>query len=315
MGRSRQSRANRPGAVRRWWVGLEPKRRRRIGGRVLGMLVVAAMLGGSAYGLTRLKAHVYELPEYQAQTVEVRLLDRPSWLSERWVESMLWPLTHGDPPHPLDDNVAERVVGVIEESGWVRRVVRAERFSGGRVDVRCEYRMPLAVVQQGTRFFLVDEEGVRLPGEYDAPGEFLMIQGVTGDVPEPGVAWAGKDLDAGIKLALLLRGEPFARQVGAISVHNYGGRERAAEAHLKLQTLPDAQGPGRSGTILWGSCPGEEIEEPTAADKVRVLRANYSQCGRIDAGAPWIDVSILRGTYSRPAGGGSVEMADARGRG
>jgi len=269
-------------------------------GRFRGLLHFAAALvivTGVMLGLGALEEHVCALPEYDLP-VTVTLLDQPAWLDQEQVGEMLAGLPQ---IRFLDDDAARIVADRVSQSGWVARVKRVERLRGGRLEVSCDYRQPMAVVQRGASFHLVDARGVCLPGVYAGPGDFLIIQGVRADAPAAGQGWDAADLAAGLRLARLILPEPFAGQIGAISVHNYGGRESAGEAHLALLTRPDAYH-GGWGRVLWGSGPGEEIEEPTAGEKIRLLRANYQQCGRIDAGAPWIDVSISPGEYRKPAG-------------
>ena len=268
---------------------------------LLHLAGAVAAVAGIMFGLGTLRERVYALPEFDLP-VTLKLVNTPSWLNDAQLREMLSGL---EPMRFLDAQVTQEVAAHVERSGWVEHVVRAERCRGGVIKVQCEFRRPLAVVQQGGQFILVDERGIRLPGIYSDPGEFVIVQGVGEAAPAVGELWEGADLEAGLRLVKLLVGEPFYGQVGAVSVHNYGGREAAKEAHLALLTRPDGR-TGHWGRVLWGSGPGEEIEEPTASEKIRLLRANYQQCGRIDAGAPWIDVSVSPGEYRKPADGQSA---------
>ena len=271
---------------------------------LLHLVAALVIVAGLVFGLGALQDHVYGLPEYDLPAT-VTLLDKPAWLDRGRVDEMLSGLPE---LRFLDEEAAEVVADHLAQSGWVARVKRVEMHSGGQVAASCDFRRPVAVVQQGSCFHLVDAQGVRLPGVYAGAGESLIIQGVRPAAPRVGRSWHAPDLAAGLRLAGLILPEPFAGQVAAISVHNYGGRESAGEAHLALLTRPQG-GHAGWGRILWGSGPGEEIEEPTADDKIRLLRANYQQCGRIDAGAPWIDVSIRPGEYRKPAGGPPEQSA------
>lgn len=270
---------------------------------IANIVILGALVAGGYLGLGRLDAHVRSLPEYQSP-VRVELANRPDWMREHHVREILAGPTGLEflaGLEFLDDRTVERVASHTAQSGWVARVVRAEKLDGGVVRVECEFREPIAVVQRGSRFYLVDAEGLRLPGTYSDPGGYLIVQGVGQSAPPPGRSWNSDDLQAGLRLAELVLNEPFADQIGSIQVHNYAGRRDPAGAHLALLTRP-ADGRSGWGRVLWGSGPGEEIEEPTADEKIRLLRANYMQCGRIDAGAPWIDVSIRPGEYRRPIG-------------
>lgn len=264
---------------------------------IANVAVFGALVAGGYLVLGRLDAYVRSFPEYQSP-VRVELANRPDWMREHHVREILAGLAILE---FLDDRTVERVASHTTESGWVARVLRAEKLDGGVVRVECEFREPIAVVQRGSSFYLVDAEGLRLPGTYSDPGGYLIVQGVGQSAPPPGQPWNSDDLKAGLRLAQLVMNEPFADQIGSIQVHNYAGRRDPAGVHLALLTRPNDDRSGW-GRVLWGSGPGDEIEEPTADEKIRLLRANYMQCGRIDAGAPWIDVSIQPGEYRRPIG-------------
>jgi hypothetical protein len=177
----------------------------------------------------------------------------------------------------------------------VQRVDQVLRLPDGRIEVRCRYRTPFALVQSGGGFVLVDGEGVRLPGQYPYSPSLPLVQGVAAPAPDQGQLWDAPDLAAGLKILTRLAGEPYADQVTAVLVHNHGGRRSPRSAHVELAT--DRAG----GRIIWGSGPGEEIEENTAAQKMAILQRNYELHGRIDAGLPVIDISTFPDRFTTPS--------------
>jgi len=54
------------------------------------------------------------------------------------------------------------------------------------------------------------------------------------------------------------------------------------------------------GTIIWGSAPGQELEENTAAQKLAILRSNYARSGRLDSQYRVIDVSVFPDRFIVP---------------
>lgn len=68
-------------------------------------------------------------------------------------------------------------------------------------------------------------------------------------------------------------------------VHNYGGRENSRESHIQLATdLPGSR-------IRWGRAPGCEVGiEPSAGEKIALLRGLYRRYQRIDMGRSYVDV-------------------------
>lgn len=182
----------------------------------------------------------------------------------------------------------------LDRSPWVQRVERVSTAEPGVIVARCTYRQPLALVQQQEYFFMVDEYGIRLPGQYGYQPGWLLIQGVEQGLPEAGQAWLGEDIAAGVRLVKLLLSKPYREQVVAVLLHNYGGRRDPAKCHVELVTDRDAS------RILWGSAPGEELEENTTAQKLNILSGNYREHGRIDAYHPKIDISVFPDRFVIP---------------
>ncbi|UCF32609.1 MAG: hypothetical protein JSV78_09780, partial [Phycisphaerales bacterium] len=193
-----------------------------------------------------------------------------------------------------DDRLCREMAALAGTVGWVRDVVAVRRTHDARFEVKCTYRLPFALVQQAGEFILVDREGVRLPGTYLYDERMTLVQGVEGDIPEFGEAWEGEDLRAALQLIAIIEREPFANQVLAVLVGNYGGRCDKRKAHIELAT--DRAG----GRIRWGSAPGEEIEENSVEQKLAILRANYQRSGRIDENHPVIDISTYPSRYTVP---------------
>lgn len=280
--------------------------RERLGARLprgrawLAAAAAAAAIAVGAWGLARLEAHVASSAMFSGP-VTVHLINAPPWLSEAALEDLrsVGRLVEG--PRWLETSALRDVRDALLGSGWIAGVDRVVRRSGGVLEVACRYRQPAALVACDGRLYLVDADGRRLPGTYAASDGWTVIQGVRTPPPPVAQPWNDPALTAALNLWRLLSREPFAHQVAAINVENYGGRVDREAHHIRLQTRVDETG-ALGGLILWGSAPGEETEEPTAADKVRVLRANYQRHGRIDAGARWIDLaSALAGTYLRPS--------------
>ncbi len=194
-----------------------------------------------------------------------------------------------------DDSLCQRVWAQLDRSPWVQSVERVSTAQPGVIVARCTYSHPIALVQQREYFFMVDEYGIRLPGQYNYQPGWPLIQGVEQDVPAAGQPWPGEDIAAGVRLAQLILKEPYREQVVAILLHNYGGRRDPAKCHVELVT-------DRNGSrILWGSAPDEELDENTAAQKLDLLYGNYRQHGRIDAHHPRIDISVFPDRFVIPA--------------
>jgi hypothetical protein len=272
-----------------WYESLDPQTKRRAwrwSGTAVALVVIAA---GASVGMARLDQHVHQQDRFSGPP-EIVLVDVPAEL-EPIIREGVDPLTDG---RWIDPDLCVRVADQLLRIAWVRKVNSIRRIPPGRIEVRCAYRTPAAMVQVGGEFVLIDAERVRLPGRYPYSPALPLIQGVAAPPPAPGVYWRAADLAAAMAVATRLEPEPFANQVTAIRVHNYKGRENAQAAHIELATDRAA------GRIIWGSAPGEEIEENSATQKLAIMRRNYEQYGRIDAGHTVIDISTFPDRFTTP---------------
>ncbi|MCP4247381.1 MAG: hypothetical protein GY778_10075 [bacterium] len=285
-----KARSRKPAADKANW--LDDAGRRRALWFSAKVLLLALITGGTGVGLTRLERHVHAQTRF-ATAPEIVLIDAPAGIGEI-VEAQLEPLTRG---RWIDADLCPQIAERLSRIVWVRRVERVRRSASGCIEVHCDYRLPAALVQDGGEFVLVDDEQIRLPGRYPYSESWPLIQGVAGAPPPAGQPWTVPDLAAGLRVAAQVALEPFADQVSAVRVHNYDGRLDAHEAHLELAT--DRAG----GRIIWGSAPGEEVEENSAAQKLAILRRNHELYGRIDAGRQVIDISTFPDRFTTPLNG------------
>jgi len=275
-----------------WYGSLDADRKRRLltaSVRVLaGGLAVAAVV----VGMWHLERRVHGQARF-AFPPEIVLVDAPEGLDEiirgqiALVSDRAW----------IEADLCERIARVLDGIVWVRQVERVRRLPSGRVEVRCRYRTPVAMVQDGREFVLLDAERVRLPGRYPYSPGWILLQGVQTPAPAAGQRWDAPDLVAAMEIAVRLADEPFAEQLTAVRVHNFGGRADALAAHVELAT--DRAG----GRIIWGSALGREVEENAPEQKVALLRRNHELYGRVDAGRVVIDVSTFPDRFTTPAGG------------
>jgi hypothetical protein len=158
-----------------------------------------------------------------------------------------------------------RVHSVTKELGENPRI--------GVVNVHCEFRRPVARIMRRTdvaviaqNIVYVDGDGVVLPtqqtpryetfvkGEHGARRRityvdkeespplstvrrihYPFIQGVRVEPPRVGQVWRGEDMAAGLRLVMLISDKPYANQITAVDVRNYGGRISSHEPHLRMR--------------------------------------------------------------------------------
>lgn len=269
-------------------------RGRKVALGLAGMAISLALIGGGFVGLQRLDAHVDRL----------LLLDRPDPVVE-FVDlpKELYSLANFDLQKSLfdvigrewtDDRLCSEIASRVADVGWVGKVHHVRRTGGGRFDISCRYRQPAAIVlHQGTGY-LVDADGIRLPGKYVQHPSWRTVFGVQSEPPPPGQKWEGDDLRNGLAVLTTVQLEPFAPQIIGVAVENHVGRRDPRMGHIELVT----DRPG--GRIRWGSAPGMELEENGAGQKLALLRKNYLDTGRADAGHVVIDVSVFPDRFTIP---------------
>jgi len=262
---------------------------------VVGWVYVEGAL--TAYASAR---HADEVTE---QTVV--LDDRPAWMSDAVADRLAAVVGDRVGADPLDIAALRTAVGALSADPWVRQVGQVRRGADGLVHVEAEYREPVAVARAGDMYVLLDREAVRLPGLYERHQVQLLglpeVTGVAAGAPRVGEAWRGDDLAAGIELALLVRAQPYGKQIEALDV---AGRDERGRLSLVLLA-------GRR-EIVWGLPVGHGMPIEPADDATKLARlARLAQDPGGLAGDP--RVAELNAVGGIRLHRGSLENAAARG--
>ncbi|MHC4606591.1 MAG: cell division protein FtsQ/DivIB [Planctomycetota bacterium] len=170
--------------------------------------------------------------------------------------------------------MVRRIGEALESNPWIRRVKSVERVYPDKVRVRFEYRTPSLAVRTAKGFILVDEELVRLPGQYpDTPDDmkFPEIVGVPGAPPKAGRVWTISAMRAGREMAEICASWPTLRalEIRSVDVSNEWG-------NILLQT-------GNGCAIHWGRAPGSAGRgEPTVEQKIAILHRVLDEHPNLD---------------------------------
>lgn len=131
--------------------------------------------------------------------------------------------------------------------------------AGGSIEVQIKLRIPVAVVEAGGTYTLVDREGVRMGPDFEAsrlPG--LGVPAIVGGdprrprrVPQPGFCWEDRDVREGLEVAKVLFDAKIAEQfpdapVERIDITNVGERAQPGECEIYLTAGKLRLGWGRS---------------------------------------------------------------------
>lgn len=232
---------------------------------------------------------------------QVAFVNAPAWISpllmgELQTQAAAW--LSGD---PLDGRSLRKTMLSLSHNPWVTRVDRVSRGASGKVEVWASFREPVAIVEGLDGYHLVDAGAVRLPGLYVRSQlsrlGLPVIVGTAGAPRGEGEVWPGGDLRAGLDLALLMRGEPYANQVREIDVSR---RDSLGRMRLVMHTTT-------GGAVNWGLPPGQERPvEPDAQTKKNWLANVYLQRGAIDAGGKIVDVYGAAVFVRQPAAPGGT---------
>lgn len=253
----------------------DPKRTLK-GAQALGAvagIIAAALLWH--HGKAALERHAARYLPAEITADHVELADPPAWMSDarrRRVRGVVARYVSAD---PFDGRSLSIAAEALEADPVVREVRGLRRLSDGRVRVEALYREPLALVESSEGYYVVDRRGVVLPGvfrrEHLSKVDLPVIVGVTTRPPSrPGGTWTGSGVEAGLRMAAVLRGESFADEVEAIDV----SRRRGSYTVIDLLTA--------DGPVRWGRPPGQAgVVEPKDEVKLKRLRKLARQAGSI----------------------------------
>ena len=252
---------------------------------------------------------------------KVVLMNRPAWMSDLLYEEIVRAAKPAGAHSSFDHQMLVDIDRILRASPWIREVRQIRRTyenaPGDTIEIDCDYRAPVAMVQAGQSFWLVDGEGVKLPSQFnssqldrvvrgaDKKINIRIITGVAHPPVSPGKKWPGDDLAAGLDMVKLLYGLPQAEEIVTVDVNNFNGREKAKEAQIRLGTTHEVlvDGTLQQTFIKWGRPVNGGIDffvEIPTQQKLEVLKEIIAETGRVDANQPWVDIRFDKPTFPTP---------------
>ncbi len=310
--KTKPSKRNKPLESERWAIV-----RRILGHGLLAAVLISAFVAGFVH----LRRYVETRIVFATEPPTVVLKNRPVWMSD-YVAARIAATARPVGTHSsLDPQLLRDADAALRHNPWIAQVNQVRRVYGQKpgdtLEIDCDYRAPVALVQWGSDFWLVDRQGYKLPAQYcddELPRvvfgksgrlELRIISGVRLPPPQhAGESWPGDDLRAGIQLIEHLYGLAFTEEIQRVDVSNFAGRINPREAQLVLATRYPS-------LIKWGEpwSAGEGFHvEIGPEQKLARLEQVWKEYARVDAGQPWIDVRFDRVVIP------SVEPARADGR-
>jgi hypothetical protein len=227
------------------------------------------VLGGLAYGGYELKKWVRSQDEFRVK--KVSMTDAPDWLPPSVKNQLEEIPSLKEGVSILEPDLLSQMKANYMRSGWVKEVESVRKSFPDTVKCRLQLRRPCGAVLSRSYYYLVDFEGVRLPGAYQKwpSGGFdgPMITGTRGPVPSVGKTWRDESLHAAVAVLKELSASGVGKklQIKSIDVSNLGGKVNRGESDIVLRTVEGTE-------IWWGRRPGsKQMGERPAAAKVAEL--------------------------------------------
>lgn len=255
---------------------------RGAGGTISFVAICACILltiGFMAFGMPRLRQYLDQKSFVEARNITVTFVNPPAWLDRTLAADMQRMVANavgdGSALDPARLTVAH---DALVESGWFKSIDQVRLEGNGGFIVEARFRMPFALVVHGGREHLIDDEGCRLPAEWNlgerpaSPHWITIVHAESTPPGQPGAPWSGRDLAAAIEFIKLTWNRPWQKQIAAVDL------ERFAGDGLVVMT-------GSGGYVLWGAAPSvASSAEPPAQAKLKNLDHLFATTGFIDNG-------------------------------
>lgn len=263
--------------------------------RLLGGITAALLAGTVAYMLW---GYLIHRPEFLVHPATFRL-DTPAWTSPELAEQIRTVEGLSRSYSIFERGLTKKIARIYESSPWVRKVHQIKREFPNKISMRLELRRPAAAIRKGQRYYLVDEDAVRLPRDYYLwphpaikPQPPMLLQDRLTELPNPGERWQDRGVRAGVLLGKYLaeHGMLGKLKITTIDATNVGRRRRGGDSCLVLLTEGHTK-------ILWGCSPlcnqpRELTDQQKLASLVTVAEAEKYDFSKLE----YIDVR-----WERPA--------------
>lgn len=262
--------------------------------KILKVSVAACVLAGAVIGLLFLDRYVKETTPAQKGTIELELLDVPSWVNNQLKEDIIAVVRGYGNELKLDENAALSVQHKIEKTFvWLDEVTVRTTHDGLRIEGR--WRKPIALIKWGLNKYYVDAEKVLLDFVPMPHLPIVEIKGLSPLIKTPplGEVWQRDDLDAAIAVLVMLARrdqleasqKPLLSEIASIDVSNFNGRQNNSHAHIVLYAKDNTE-------IMWGAEAGkwQQYLESTDEQKLAKLYSYYKEEGTLLGRAKYINL-------------------------
>lgn len=219
--------------------------------------------------------YMMDVPEYGVSTKYLADKVLPDWSDAPGKKEYNYHFENS-----FDEGLTQRLHDELKKDAWVKRIVAVGKSYPDTLRIQVERRRPLAAVSVNRFYYLVDWDGVVLPGRYTSllpELELYQITGVAELPPKPGEKWEGAVSQAVEVAGIMATNDLFAKLgVKVIDVSNADGRADYRQSEITLWT--------ESGVgILWGRAPStDKFGEISAEEKISNLKKAISLYPNLD---------------------------------
>ena len=264
--------------------------------RTFFRLLIGALVASGAW-LALARDRALDLKDFQLSPSSLEFVSKPEWLKgslEQQLKNFGWT---GEKISLLDADAARKVAAALSANPMVKEVQSVERAFPDRIRATVELREPAALVLRGGRYYLVDAEGTRLPGDFAGPSDvdmdLLMIVYVHTSPPPAGKAWNDPAVVEAARLAGFLKGyEDLVQRarISAIDSSNIGGRRSQRESEIVLITSDHTR-------VFWGRpVYSRNVTELAADDKIANLKRVIDESGGL-SDKEYVDLRFANPVY------------------
>jgi hypothetical protein len=247
-------------------------------------LITAAGVIAIAFGwpaLRPLLPKLDERSEYQLRATQIHITQPPHWVPHNLVEQVA---AHADLPEQLsllDESLARDLAMAFALHPWVEEVVSVKKSFPASVDVKLNYRRPVAMVQVKQGLYPIDVLGTLLPPQDFSTSDAKAYPQIAHVLSTPqgpaGSNWGDPVVVEAARLAAELA--PYWKKLQLAEIRCPRTPQKSDELDAGVYTLTTVGG----SEIVWGHAPGTDHPgELTTSQKIERLETYAAKFGGVD---------------------------------
>jgi hypothetical protein len=263
---------------------------------------VICLLMAIGLGLFFLDSYVKTIKPVAETKGPIELVNPPDWVSGELKGRIIAAAGAGHNNFQLDNDAARLVAQNLASLAWLAEF--QVQNTGGAIQIKAEFRKPVALIKTAPQKFYVDENLVVLDYMPMPKLPIVLVKGVQAlTVPPAGRPWQRDDLRAAVALLALLHKmdamiaakQPLINEIQVVDVSNFQGRRDRREPHILLYATDETQ-------IIWGAEPGSSHQcmEAREDEKLAMLYSFYEETGTLANRVKYIELRYPRKNIPQP---------------